>query len=115
MDRASWTLPRSCPRASVSRITRHESRPSQQSPLGKRHRARSADNEVIEHLDVDQRECLLESLSQNLVCTAGLGQARGMIVGKDYCSGVALESALHDFTWKNRSLCQRSVGQLLDR
>src|SRR6266545_3629410 len=55
-------------------IKRYE-RKLQQPALGKRHGARPGDDEMVEHLDVDERERGFQRSREDLVGVAGLGDA----------------------------------------
>src|SRR2546421_8897584 len=70
---------------------------SQQPPLRERHRSRAGNDEVIEGLDLDQRQRLLERLRQQLVGPAWLSNARRMVVREDDACGVVAKRGLHDF------------------
>ena len=50
--------------------------PSEQPTFRERQAAVVADDEVIQHADVDQRERIAQTARDELVCLAGLGDAR---------------------------------------
>lgn len=71
--------------------------PSQQTPLGKGDGGRVAgDDEMVEHLHVDQGQGSLEGVGQLLVGPAGFSHAGGMVVGEDDGCCVVLQGQLDD-------------------
>src|SRR5712671_4354262 len=84
-----------------------------QAALGKRHGARPGDDEMVEHLNVDQSECAFQGAGEDLVGMARLGDAGGVVMSENHRRGVMLERALHDLARVNARLGQRAVEQLL--
>src|SRR5439155_27278541 len=87
----------------------------QQAALGKRHGARPGDDEMVEHLDVDERERGFQRSREDLVGVAGLGDAGRVVVGEDHGGRVVLERALHDFARIDARLRERAAEKLLRR
>ena len=56
---------------------------SEQSAFGEAGRGASGDNEVVEHLYVDQGKRRLQGARKHLVCAARLGDAGGVVMGED--------------------------------
>src|SRR4029077_5022184 len=68
----------------------------QEAALGEGHGATSRDDEMIEHLDVDEREGGFQRSRESSVAGARLGDARRMVVREDHRCGIVLERAFHD-------------------
>src|SRR4029078_12657396 len=56
----------------------------QEAALGEGHGGPGPNNEVVEHLDVHQRQGLLQGLGQRLVGAARFGNAGGVVMGKNH-------------------------------
>src|SRR5258708_27578468 len=84
-----------------------------QAALGKRHGARPGDDEMDEHLNVDQSERAFQGPGEDLVGMARLRHARGGVMRENHRRGVMLERALHDLARADARLGQRAVEQLL--
>src|SRR5260221_328369 len=69
---------------------------SEQSALRERDRLVACDDEMVEHLDLDQRQGLLQVAREELVGLAGLRHAGRMVVGKDDCRGIDAQRRLDD-------------------
>jgi hypothetical protein len=69
---------------------------------------------VVEEPDVDEPERLLDSLSDELVRLARLGNARRMVVRDDDCRGVTLQRELDDLARMDARAVDRSAKQLLE-
>ena len=64
---------------------------------------RTADNEVIENADIDQRKRLLEGLGQGLVRVTGLGAPGRMVVHEHDPRSIARQSGLDHFPREDTS------------
>src|SRR5258706_12172504 len=84
-----------------------------QAALGKRHGARPGDDEMVEHLYVDQSERAFQGAGEDLVGMARLGDAGGGVMRENHRRAVMLELALHDLPTVKARLGQRSLGQFL--
>ena len=84
---------------------------SNKSPFRKRAGAPSADDEVIQNPDVDQRQCVAKPLGDELIRLARLSHSARMIVRKDHRGRVVSQSALHDFARMNARAVDRSRKQ----
>src|SRR5712692_7171161 len=78
----------------------------QQAALGKRHGARPGDDEMVEHLDVDERERGFQRSREDLV---------GVVGREDHGGGVVLERALHDLARIDARLRERAAEKLFRR
>lgn len=58
-------------------------------------------NQVIEHANVDKPKGFAETSGDELVRSAGLGEARRVIVIQDHGGGVSGQHGLDDFTRVN--------------
>src|SRR6266704_5776469 len=87
----------------------------QQPALGERHGARPGDDEMVEHLDVDERERGFQRSREDLVGVARLGDARGVVVSEDHGGRVVLERALHDLARIDARLRQSAAEKLFRR
>src|SRR6266496_2647074 len=65
------------------------------SPFGKRHRARSGHDEMVENPHVDQGQRLFEVLRQQFIGTARFRYSRGVVMRKHDCGGIARQGVLH--------------------
>lgn len=70
-----------------------------------------ADDEVIEHTNVDQLQRLRERLGQQLVGTRRFGQTRRMVVREDHGAGVARQRGLDDLARVDAGLRQGAAEQ----
>jgi hypothetical protein len=68
---------------------------SQQSPLRERDGLRTGDDEMVERLDLYERERLLERLCEKLVSAGRFGHARGIIVRENHAGDVIAQCRLH--------------------
>ena len=68
------------------RLGGRDSTPLQQAILGKRVRSALADDEVIQHPDVDQIQSVLEPAGDRAIGCTGLRVPRGMLVREDAVS-----------------------------
>ena len=85
-----------------------------QSALGEGDRLVAGDDEVIEDLDVDERQRVLEAAGQQLVRLARLRRAGGVVVGEDHRRRVHLEGRLDDLPRVNAGLRQRAAEGLVE-
>src|SRR5688572_10239523 len=85
-----------------------------QSALGEGDRLVAGDDEVVQDLDVDERQRLLEAARQQLVRLAGLRRAGRVVVGKDHRRRVRLERRLDDLARIDAGLRQRAAEGLLE-
>src|SRR6267154_5634158 len=88
-------------------------RSSQQPAFGEGHRAGSGDDEMVQHLNVDQSERAFQRAGEDLVGMARFGDAGGVVMRENHRRRVMLERALHDLARVNARLGQRAVEQLL--
>ena len=93
-------------------LPRQECR-SQQPPLGKRHAGPVADDDVVEHAHVDQCEGLAQAPGDVLVGLAGLGHARGVVVGEDGRGRVVVQGAAHYLAGVHARAVDAAAEQLL--
>src|SRR5688572_1106926 len=96
-----------------SRMTR-KARILHQSALGEGDRLVAGDDEVIQDLDVDERQRLLEAAGQQLVRPARLCRAGRVVVGEDHRRRVYLEGRLDDLARVNAGLRQRAAEWLVE-
>src|SRR6266704_1908431 len=87
----------------------------QEAALGEGHGAASRDDEMIEHLDVDECERGFQRSREDLVGVARLGDARRVVVREDHGGGVVLERALHDLARIDAGLRERAAEKLFRR
>src|SRR6266699_2539170 len=87
----------------------------QEAALGERHGATSRDDEMIEHLDVDECERGFQRSREDLVGVARLGDARRMVVREDHRGGIVLERAFHDLARIDARLRQSAAQKLFRR
>ncbi len=84
-------------------------------PLGQRHHLALADDQVVEHPHVDQRQRALERLRQELVGARGLRDAGRVVVREDHGRRVQRQRALDHLARVDAGLRQRAVEHLLQR
>src|SRR5882672_4520253 len=95
------------------RLPRGPQGPLEQAALGERYRsARTGNDDVVEHLDVDQRERIAQCAGEQFIGPAGLGRAGRMVMRQDDGGSVEAQRFLDDLTWKNAGLCQGAVEQI---
>ena len=71
------------------------------STFRERHAGPVADDEVIKHADVDEREGILQTPRDELIRRARLCHTGGVVVRKDNRCGIVRQSLLHDFARMN--------------
>src|SRR5207244_3772757 len=86
----------------------------QQSTLRERDGLIAGDDEVVEHLDLDQRERFLKIARQQLVGLARLRDARRMVVREDHRRRVDAQRRLDDLARVDAGLRQRAFERVLD-
>ena len=59
---------------------------SQQPLLGKRKFTTRSNDNVVQNPYIQQAQGSNQALSDTLVCTAGLGHSRGMVMSENHCS-----------------------------
>ena len=68
---------------------------------------------MIEHPDVDQRQCLAEPPRDQFIGLAGFGDPGGVIVRKDYGRGIPAQGLLDDFAGVHAGAIDRAAEQLV--
>src|SRR5688572_21345376 len=86
-------------------------------PLGERNRLVASHDEMVEHLDLDQREGFLEVSGEQLVRLARLRGPRGVVVREDHRRRVRRQRRLHHLARIDAGLRECAPEQLvgLDR
>src|SRR5262245_13553348 len=84
---------------------------SKKSRFGERHCGAASDDEMVEDLDVHERERALERIGEYLVGLAGLGDAGRVIMRKDHRGGVVPERAFHDLAGIDARLGERALEE----
>lgn len=74
------------------------------SPFCKAQAGIERDNEMVQYLDINQRQSLFESLGQKLVGVARLCDARGVVMRKDHRCRIEGQPFLEDFARVNAGL-----------
>ena len=87
---------------------------SEQSALREGDGLIAGDDEMVEHLDLDQRERLLQVARQELVRLARLRHARRMVVREDHRRRVDAQRRLDDLARVDAGLRQRAFERVLD-
>ena len=87
----------------------------QQPPLGQRHTGTVANDDVVEHAHVDEREGFAQAPGDVLVGLAGLGNAGGVVVGEDRRCGVVVQGTTHDLARVHARPVDAAAKQLLVR
>src|SRR5256885_4864902 len=88
---------------------------SQQPALGKGHRAAPCDDEMVEHLNIDQSERAFKRACEDLVGMARLRDPGGVVMRENHGRRVVPQSALHHLARVNARLGQGAAEQLLVR
>src|SRR5436190_20386115 len=78
-------------------------------PLGERQALVSRDDEMVQHLDFDQRQRFLQLPGQELVGPARLRDASRMVVREEYSRRVRGERRFHDLARVDAGLRQRAA------
>src|ERR1700751_1841363 len=86
---------------------------SQQAVLAEREAHAIADDKVIEHADVDQRQRLFQPSRDELVRLARLEHARGVVVREDHRGGVVSERLAQHLPWMDAGAIDGAAEQLL--
>src|SRR6266516_3600254 len=88
---------------------------SQQPAFGKGHRAAACDDEMVEHLNVDQGERALQRACEDLVGMARLGDPGGVVMRENHGRSVMPQGALHHLARVDTRLGQGAAEKLLVR
>src|SRR6266849_7362733 len=80
---------------------------SQQPAFGKGHRAAARDDEMVEHLDIDQGERAFQRAGEDLVGLAWLRDTGGVVMREDRRCTIMPKRRLHDLAGVNRGLRER--------
>src|SRR5882762_9393669 len=88
---------------------------SQQPAFGKGHRAAARDDEMVEHLDIDQGERAFQRAGEDLVGMARLCDPGGVVMRENHGRRVMPQGALHYLARVNARLGQGAAEQLLVR
>src|SRR5438552_10368417 len=86
---------------------------SQQPAFGKGHRAAACDDEMVEHLNIDQGERTFQRACEDLVGMARLCDTGGVVVRENHGRRVMPQRALHNLSRINTGLGQGAAEQLL--
>jgi len=76
---------------------------------------RSAHDEVIENADIDERQSVFQTMSDQLISLAGVFYAAGMIVREHHCRCIARESFSNALARVNRSAIHGPTEEFLER
>lgn len=79
--------------AAPARVSAHTDLALEKALLGEGKGPAAADNDMVQHADVEEAEAGLETLGDTPVGMTGLGHPRGVVVGKDDRCGPVLQGA----------------------
>src|SRR2546421_350723 len=88
---------------------------SYQPAFGKGHRAAPCDDEMVEHLNIDQGQRAFQRAREDLVGMARLCDPGGVVMRENHGRRVMPQRALHHLTRVNARLGQGAAEQLLVR
>ncbi|MOA16239.1 hypothetical protein D3C78_1364400 [compost metagenome] len=70
-----------------------------------------ADDEVVEHPDINELQCRLQTAGQHQVSMTGLTHARWMVMAKNQCRRIVCQGALDDFSGIDAGAVDRAAKQ----
>src|SRR4029453_7157019 len=102
--KAATSMPHDCAGTALRQVLEEASLREGREPAAR-------NDKMVERADIDERQCLLQRLRQQLIGTRGFGDARRMVVREDHRCRIACERRLDDFARINAGLRQRSAKQ----
>jgi len=69
---------------------------------------------VVENADVDQRQCVFQSMRDELIGLAGLCHTGWMVVSQDDCRGIAMQRLPHHLAWMHAGAIDGAAEQFVE-